>query len=136
MATLKVAESWFKMQEVIKVLWFSRHTMTREQETALFIGIAKHLKSDLRATAVIITQISETINSTSEIEGVDEYDIYAIVAPITLQQQFLKIAGNKPVIMAKSDRVIQKTPEGEDKISFVFNKWERLKKIEVVIEDF
>ena len=124
------------MEEVIKVLWFSRHTMTREQETALFVGIAKHLKSDLRATTVIITQISETINNVSEIEDIVEYDIYAIVAPIALQQQFLKIAGDKPVIMAKSERLITKTAEGEDKISFVFNKWERIKKIEVVIEDF
>ena len=124
------------MEEVIKVLWFSRHTMVKEQEVALFKGIAKHLKSDLRATTVIITQISETINNVSEIEDIIEYDIYAIVAPIALQQQFLKIAGSRPVIMAKSDRVIQKTPEGEDKISFVFNKWEQIKKIEVVIEDF
>ena len=124
------------MQEVIKVLWFSRHIMTREQEQALFIGIARHLKSDLQATTIIITQISETINSVFEIQDIEEYDIYAIVAPIALQQQFLKVAGSKPVIMAKSDRVLTKTPEGEDKISFVFNKWERIKKIEVVIEDF
>ena len=124
------------MEEVIKVLWFSRHTMAKDQEVALFKGIAKHLKSDLRATTVIITQISETINNVSEIEDINEYDIYAIVAPIALQQQFLRIAGEKPVIMAKSDRVLIKTPEGEDKISFVFNKWERIKKIEVVIEDF
>ena len=124
------------MEEVIKVLWFSRHTMVKEQEVALFKGIAKHLKSDLRATTVIITQISETINNVSEIEDIVEYDIYAIVAPIALQQQFLKIAGDKPVIMAKSERLITKTAEGEDKISFVFNKWEQIKKIEVVIEDF
>ena len=124
------------MQEVIKILWFSRHKMTREQEQALFLGIAKHIKSDLQATAVIITQISETINNVSEIEDIVEYDIYAIVAPIALQQQFLKVAGSKPVIMSKSDRVLTKTPEGEDKVSFVFNKWERIKKIEVIIEDF
>ena len=110
--------------------------MTREQEAALFMGIARHIKSDLQATAVIISQISETINNVSEIEDIVEYDVYAIVAPIALQQQFLKIAGSRPVIMAKSDRIIAKTPEGEDKISFVFNKWERIKKIEVVIEDF
>lgn len=117
------------MENAIKVLWFSRHTMTKQQEDELFAKI----KTD---NGVIITQISETINSVSEIENVNDFDIYAIVAPIALQQQFLKIAGEKPVIMAKSDRVLAKTPEGEDKISFVFNKWERIKKIEVVIEDF
>ena len=124
------------MEKTIKVLWFSRHTMTNIQNDAMFIGIARHFQNDLQETTVIITQVSETINSVSEIDDIGEYDVYAIVAPISLQQQFLRVAGDKPVIMAKSDRIIAKTPEGEDKISFVFNKWERLKKIEVVIEDF
>ena len=124
------------MEKTIKVLWFSRHIMTDEQHDALFIGIARHFHNDLQETGVIITQISETINNVSEIPDINNYDVYAIVAPIALQQQFLRVAGGKPVIMAKSDRIIAKTPEGEDKISFVFNKWERIKKIEVVIEDF
>ena len=124
------------MEKTIKVLWFSRHTMTDIQNDAMVIGIARHFQNDLQETTVIITQVSETINNVSEIENIGEYDVYAIVAPIALQQQFLRVAGDKPVIMAKSDRVIQKTPEGEDKISFVFNKWEQIKKIEVVIEDF
>ena len=120
----------------IKILWFSRHNMTDDQQQALFRSVAKHFQNDLSRTGVIITQISETINNVSEIEGIGDFDVFAIVAPIALQQQFLRIAGSRPVIMAKSDRVIQKTTEGEDKISFVFNKWERIKKIEVVIEDF
>ena len=125
------------MEKTIKVLWFSRHKMTREQEQALFLGIAKHFNNDLQETGIIITQISETINNVSEIQDLDGYDVYAIVAPIALQQQFLRVAGEKPVIMAKSNRVITKNPEGgEDKISFIFDKWERIKKIEVIIEDF
>ena len=124
------------MEKTIKVLWFSRHTMTDIQNDAMFIGIARHFQNDLQETSVIITQVSETINSVSEIDNINEYDVFAIVAPIALQQQFLRVAGDKPVIMAKSERLITKTAEGEDKISFVFNKWERLKKIEVVIEDF
>ena len=110
--------------------------MTDIQNDAMFIGIARHFQNDLQETTVIITQVSETINSVSEIDDIGGYDVYAIVAPISLQQQFLRVAGDKPVIMAKSERLITKTAEGEDKISFVFNKWERLKKIEVVIEDF
>ena len=124
------------MKKNIKVLWFSRHKMTDDQHDALFIGIARHFHSGLQDIGVIITQISETINNVSEIQDLDGYDVYAIVAPITLQQQFLKVAGEKPVVIVKSDRVIVKTPEEEDKLSFVFNKWERIKKIEVVIEDF
>ena len=124
------------MEKTIKVLWFSRHTMTDIQNDAMFIGIARHFQNDLQETTVIITQVSETINSISEIDDIGGYDVYAIVAPISLQQQFLRVAGDKPVIMAKSERLITKTAEGEDKISFVFNKWEQIKKIEVVIEDF
>ena len=125
------------MEKTIRVLWFSRHIMTDEQHDALFISIAKHFNNDLQETRIIITQISETINNASEIQDLDGYDVYAIVAPIALQQQFLRVAGEKPVIMAKSNRVITKNPEGgEDKVSFVFDKWERIKKIEVIIEDF
>lgn len=64
-----------------KVLWFSRHTMTPDQE------------------------------------------------------QFLKIAGNKPVLTAKSDRIIIPDENGgESKIEFRFRQWDRLLKVEVLTE--
>ena len=107
-----------------KVLWFSRHEMSPEQREAL--------------GDCVITQINRSINSAFELqEEIDAADIVAIVAPINLQQQFLKIAGDKPVIMAVNDRVLVPNPEGgEDKVKFHFVKWERLIKIEVVKEDF
>lgn len=107
-----------------KVLWFSRHAMTEEQRAAL--------------GEVEILQINRTINTAFELENeIKEVDIVAIVAPINLQQQFLKLAGDKPVIMAVNDRVLVPDPEGgEDKVQFKFVKWERLIKIEVVKEDF
>ena len=107
-----------------KVLWFSRHAMTEEQLAAL--------------GEVEVLQINRTINTAFELqEEIGNVDIIAIVAPINLQQQFLKIAGDKPVIMAVNDRVQVPDPEGgEDKVQFKFVKWERLLKIEVVKEDF
>ena len=70
-------------------------------------------------------------------EEIEECDIIAIVAPINIQAQFLKLAAGKPVIMAKSERIIEKDPDGgEDKVVFKFVKWERLVKIEVETEDF
>ena len=107
-----------------KVLWFSRHAMTEEQRAAL--------------GEVEILQINRTINTAFELENeIKEVDIVAIVAPINLQQQFLKLAGDKPVIMAVNDMVLVPDPEGgEDKVQFKFVKWERLLKIEVVKEDF
>ena len=107
-----------------KVLWFSRHEMTEEQKKAL---------GDCE-----ITQINKSISSAYELqEEIAAADIVAIVAPINLQAQFVKIAGDKPVIMALSDRVLVPDENGgESKVEFHFVKWERLVKIEVVKEDF
>ena len=107
-----------------KVLWFSRHEMTPEQKAAL---------RDCE-----ITQISKTINSAYELaDEIAAADIIAIVAPINIQAQFLKLAGDKPVITAKSHRLLVHQDDGsEDKVVFQFEKWERLVKIEVVTEDF
>lgn len=107
-----------------KVLWFSRHDMTSEQSAAL--------------GDVEITQINRSINSAFELqEEIKAADIIAVVAPINLQQQFLKIAGDKPVIAAVNNRVLVPQEDGsEDKVEFHFVKWERILRIDIVKEDF
>lgn len=107
-----------------KVLWFSRHEMTAEQRKAL--GNCE------------IIQVNKTINSAYELKNeIDACDIIAIVAPINLQQQFLQLAGEKPVIMAVNNRILVPQEDGtEDKVSFQFVKWERLIEIKIVKEDF
>lgn len=107
-----------------KVMWFSRHEMTEDQRAAL--------------GNVQIVQVNKTVNTAFELKDeIDAADIIAIVAPINLQQQFLKLAGNKPVIMAVNDRVLVKQEDGsEDKVEFRFVKWERLKKIDIIKEDW
>ena len=108
------------MKKTNKVLWFSRHEMTREQKEAL---------GDCE-----VMQVNKTISSAFELkEEVEQCDIIAIVAPIALQQQFLKLSGDKPVIMAVNDRIIS---EDGQKTTFKFVKWERLLEIKVVKEDF
>ena len=106
-----------------KVLWFSRHEMSPEQKAAL--------------GDVDIIQVNKTIQNAYELkDDIDKCDIIAIVAPINLQEQFLRLAGEKPVITAVNDRRIIKNDDGsEDKVEFHFVKWERLLKIEVVQED-
>lgn len=108
-----------------KVLWFSRHKMTPEQVAAL-------------GEDVEIIQINKSITSAFELkEEIEAADIIAIVAPIQLQQQFLKLAGDKPVIMAINDRILTANPDGgENKVAFKFVKWERLVRIDVVKEDY
>lgn len=107
-----------------KVLWFSRHEMTAEQRKAL--GNCE------------IIQVNKTINSAYELKDeIDACDIIAIVAPINLQQQFLQLAGEKPVIMAVNDRILVPQDDGtEDKVVFKFVKWERLLEIKILKEDF
>ena len=106
-----------------KVLWFSRHEMTPEQLKAL--------------GDVEVTQVNKSISSAYELEEeINNSDIIAIVAPINLQQQFLKIAGDKPVIMAVNDRVLVPQEGGEDKVEFHFVKWEQLDEIVIKKHDF
>ena len=107
-----------------KVLWFSRHEMTPEQRAAL--------------GDVEIIQVNKTVQSAYELQDeINECDIIARVAPINLQQQFIKLANGKPVIMAVNDRVLIKQVDGtEDKAEFHFVKWERLIRIDIVKEDF
>lgn len=109
----------------MKVLWFSRHGMTAEQKAAL-------------GDAVEITQVSKTVSSAKEVQAeIDAADIVAIVAPIGLQAEFLKLAGSKPVITALSERILIPGEAGEeDKVEFRFVKWERILKIEIIKEDF
>lgn len=112
------------MKKEKKVLWFSRHEMTEDQREAL--GNAE------------IRQVNRSIQSAYELaEEIQGADIIAIVAPIGLQQQFLKLAGEKPVIMAVNDRILIPQEDGsEDKVAFKFVKWERLLKIDIIKEDF
>lgn len=106
-----------------KVLWFSRHTMTEEQEQALIDKLGK----------IEITQVNKTIASAYDIrEKIEMSDVIAIVAPIHIQEQVLRLAGDKPVIMALSERVIV---DG-DKVTLKFVKWERLVEVRVIKEDF
>ena len=108
-----------------KVLWVSRHQMTPEQREAL-------------GEVEKIVQIDRTLQSAFELEKeIGEADVIAIVAPINLQQQFLRLAGEKPVIMAKNNReVVPAEDGGESKVIFHFEKWERLKKIVIEMEDY
>lgn len=110
-------------EEPKKVLWFSRHKMTEEQAKAL-------------GDNVEIIQIDKSIQTAYELqEEINQCDIIAIVAPINLQEQFLKLAGDKPVITALNNRVLV-LKDGESEVQFNFVKWERLIKIEVLKEDF
>ena len=48
----------------------------------------------------------------------------------------MELAGDKPVITAVNDRILVPTENGESKVQFSFVKWEQVKKIDIVKEDF
>lgn len=109
-----------------KILWFSRHEMTAEQLGALERKFPDGIS------------INKTVDSARELQNdIDDADVIAIVAPIGLQAEFLRLAGDKPVITALTDRVLVQQPNGEeDKVEFRFVKWERLEGITVKKSDF
>ena len=73
-----------------KVLWFSRHEMTLEQRAAL--------------GDVEIIQINKTVQSAYELQDeINECDIIAIVAPINLPQELIKLGIGSAVIMGVND---------------------------------
>lgn len=126
-----------------KVLWFSRHTMTEEQKKALTDKLGQIQMMQVNGSPANVHVPFE-----GEVDGIaglqpavkelcQNCDVLAIVAPIGLQEQFLKISGGKPVIIAQTKRQIIKGENGtEDKVNFVFDGWKQLKKIEIVMEDF
>ena len=106
-----------------KVLWLSRHEMTKEQLEAL--------------GDVSVTQIPYRIGSAYElVEEINDADIIALVAPINLQEQFLKLAKGKPVLIPNCERYMARNDLGEEELQFKFNKWEQLHGITVEKSDF
>ena len=126
-----------------KILWFSRHTMTSEQSSALESKL-----SDITILQVNGSPANVHVPFEGEVNGVKtqllsvkdvakDCDILAIVCPINMQEQFLRIAEGRPVIIAQTKRELVKSDDGsEDKVNFIFNGWKQLKKIEIVLEDF
>lgn len=107
-----------------KVLWFSRHSLDNDQIDGL-----KSVYGEIE-----VEQINRTIQNARELHNeIERNDVIAIVAPIQLQQEFLREAHGKPVITAVSDRVLIPQEDGsESKVQFRFNRWEQIDKIEVV----
>ena len=122
-----------------KVLWFSRHEMSVEQKLALENKLGEIHVLQINGTAPNVhVPFEASINGAEMVEvkplkeWVAEADVVAIVAPIALQQQFLSVAGEKPVIMTENAREFNE----EGKVAFRFVRWFRVIKIEVVTEDF
>jgi hypothetical protein len=105
-----------------KMMWFSRHPLTDAQ------------LADVQALfgPVEVNQIDRTIKSAYEISSeIEQADLVAIVAPLNLQDQFLKLSGEKPVLICRNHRVVN--PDGS--VQFHHGGWSRLRKVEIVIDE-
>ncbi len=105
------------------ILWFSRHPLSAEQLSDLVRIFGP----------VAVKQINRTISAAKEIiEDIQAADVVAIVAPLPLQQEFLRLAGERPVIFCKNDRIVD--PADNTKVAFAHAGWFRIKEIKVVFE--
>ncbi len=126
------------------ILWFSRHSMTESQLAALSSKLGKITVTQVDGTMPNVhVPFKAKTNGGEEVEVppfkelIKEFEVLAVVAPINLQQQILSVSGEKPVIIAQSNRVRVSTPEGEEpKFEFEFAGWHKLVKIEVITEEF
>ncbi len=111
---------------VSKCLWFSRHALSVSQLKDLHAIYGEDLE---------IVQVDKTINSAYELkEEITAADIIAIVAPIHLQEGFLKLANGKPVLLCRNHRVPtgELNSNGEPQYEFVHAGWDQLKEIRIV----
>ena len=100
----------------VKILWFSRHVMTIEQ----------HKDLERIYGAVNVTRVDMSIKHVDEIDSIiEDNDILAVVAPPELLHEFVNYPGRRPVIVAKSERILVPSSNGaESKIEFKFMGWD------------
>ena len=116
-----------------KVLWISRHAMTKEQ--------IEDLKR-IYGAEIEINQIDKSISKISEIEvQIKEADIICAVLPIELLQSLLNIADNRPVLVGKNERVatgkMTQMSDGKLEKEYVFKHggWKQMISIKIETKD-
>lgn len=118
----------------MKILWLSRHNMTKEQLTDLRRIFGNNIE---------IKHHTETIASWKDVVEIGtDCDIFAVVLPPSILADLVNQRNNsKPVIRAIANRietgnmiVNPATGKEEKEFKFVHAGWERIVKIEVVTE--
>lgn len=100
----------------VRILWFSRHQMTVEQYRDL----------ERIYGAVDVSVIDMSIKHVDEIKwDIENNDVLAVVAPPELLHEFVNYPGGRPVIVAKSERILVPSEDGtESKVEFQFQGWD------------
>lgn len=105
-----------KPSEPVKILWFSRHQMTVEQYRDL----------ERIYGTIDVSVIDMSIKHADDIKwDIENNDVLAVVAPPELLHEFVNYPGGRPVIVAKSERILVPSEDGaESKIEFKFAGWD------------
>ena len=115
-----------------KVLWISRHNMTKEQIEDL---------QRITGEEVEIIPWRETVHSMTEIKPlIEEADLIAAVLPLDLLAALLEASGGKKVLQSVADRI----PSGklraiaggavEPEFEFRHRYWQQIIKINVEVK--
>jgi len=130
-----------------KVLWFSRHKMSAAQFAALkaaygdititqLSGSPQNVHTSFEAEPI---EKGNGVSADKEYEGtvlplktiVGNYDVIAAVLPIGLMQQLLPFCPNDGILQSVMDRKVDEFGVAQ----MTFQKWQRVIKIKVVVEN-
>lgn len=102
--------------EPVRILWFSRHQMSMEQYQDL----------ERIYGTIDVSVIDMSIKHADDIKwDIENNDILAVVAPPELLHEFVNYPGGRPVIVAKSERILVPSEDGtESKVKFKFMGWD------------
>lgn len=118
----------------MKVLWYSRHSMTKDQLADL---------QRIYGSDAIVKQVSASATSYKDVlEAGEDCDVLAVVLPPAMLADLTNPRNNnKPVIRAVANRVPTgnkivnpATGSSEDEFAFKHVAWERVVRIEIVTE--
>ena len=106
-----------------KVLWISRHDMTKEQLAAVDNG-----------RPVEIDQEEESVHDVRDLTNrINNADIIAVVLPPNLLMALVAmVKGEKPILRAISERRVL----DDGSATFKFIKWEVVKEFKIITEDW
>lgn len=121
------------MAKTTKILWLSRHTMTQAQEDDLH-----RIYGDVE-----VKTFDQTVSGWKDVvEAGADCDVLAVVLPPAILADLTNPRNNqKPIIRAKANRVatgrtVTNPATGKEEAEYRFEHagWERVIKIEVVVE--
>lgn len=112
-----------------KVLWVSRHQMTGAQFADL---------EQAMGDTVELIPWQDTVEEAAQlVPALERADAAAVVLPLELLAQLISLAGEKPVLLAVSEREptgrLRSTPDGqrEPEFAFVHRGWRQVLRLEL-----